>query len=300
MNRALNLFLATRPAFLSITLLGCFMGITIPGTHKESFTINTLAIALALLIHAAGNLLNDYFDHLNGSDQNNNGRITPFTGGSRYIQNKILKPSHIYRFGLILISASISIGLYICSQTTWLLIPIGLAGIALAWSYSAPPLELMAKGALGEIAIAIAWSLIVIGFATLQTENLASKSIPIGITYGLLMANILLVNQIPDIEADRKAGKLTLASQISRHQIWIWYSTICIAAYTFQVIGIYFFETPSATIVTVILLPIFLLCAKNISKYTGDKYQTRKLIVRNMVAAHLYCLLLCLGLLKGT
>lgn len=300
MNRALNLFLAARPAFLSITLLGCFIGIAIPGAHKESFSINTLAIALAVLMHAAGNLFNDYFDHLNGSDQNNNSRITPFTGGSRYIQNKILKPSHIFRFGLILIAVSISIGLYICSQTTWLLIPIGLAGITLAWSYSAPPLELMAKGVLGEVAIAIAWSLIVIGFATLQTEGLAFKSIPIGVAYGLLVANILLVNQMPDIEADRQAGKLTLASQISHRQAWIWYSSIYIAAYAFQFIGIYFFKIPLVTIVTVILLPIFVLCAKNISKYTGDNYQTRKLIVRNMVAAHLYCLLLCLGLLKGT
>ena len=300
MSKVSDLFLSTRPAFLSITLLGCFMGIAILGTHKETFIINILAIAVALLMHAAANLLNDYFDHLNGSDQNNYGRIAPFTGGSRFIQNKILKPSQIHRLGLILLIASILIGLYICSRTSWLLIPIGLTGAVLAWSYSAPPLELMSKGALGEAAIALAWSLIVIGFATLQTGNIAFKAIPIGIAYGLIVANILLVNQIPDIEADRHAGKLTLATQISHHKIWIWYSIIFSGAYAFQFIGIYFFETPIETAITVALIPVFILCARNIYKHTSDKNQTRNLIVRNMVAAHLYCLLLCLGLLKST
>ena len=300
MSKASNLFLAARPAFLSITLLGCLLGLVLPSHIKGSWAINFLAIGLALSVHAAANLLNDYFDHLNGSDQNNHSRITPFTGGSRYIQNRILTPSQIYGLGLTLIVVSAAIGIYIYSQTTWQLIPIGLIGVAIAWSYSAPPLELMSRGVLGEAAIAIAWSLLVIGFASLQANTIAYESIPIGLAYGLMVSNILLVNQIPDIEADQLARKYTLATTHSQHGLRYWYTCIYIIAYVFQFLGMYFFDTPIETIVTILLLPIFFLCSNEISIPEKTNAQTRKLIVRNMIAVHLYSLLLCFGMLIGS
>ena len=142
----LKLFLATRPAFLTITLLGCLIGLSIPSSRKESMAINLLAVTLALCIHAGANLINDYFDYLNGSDENNRNRISPFTGGSRFIQNHLIKPIEIYKLGFALITLSVFIGLYICSQTTWLLIPLGFIGVTAAWTYSAPPLQLMSRG----------------------------------------------------------------------------------------------------------------------------------------------------------
>ena len=102
MSAKLNLILATRPAFLAITLLGCLIGLALPSAVKDTFGINFLAISLALFAHAAANLLNDYFDHLNGSDQNNKDRITPFTGGSRFIQDRIFKPRQILLLGITL------------------------------------------------------------------------------------------------------------------------------------------------------------------------------------------------------
>ena len=115
-----------------------------------------LALILALCMHAAANLLNDYFDHLNGSDDHNYGRISPFTGGSRYIQNQIISATQIHALGIALMLICCILGIYIFSQSTWLLMPIGILGLLLAWAYSAPPLQLMSKGVLGEIAIAIA------------------------------------------------------------------------------------------------------------------------------------------------
>ena len=139
MSTKLNLLLATRPAFLTITLLGCLIGIALPSATKETFGINFLALCVALFTHAAANLLNDYFDHLNGSDQSNEGRITPFTGGSRFIQNQIFKPRQILLLGITLILLSAGLGLYLCSQTTWHLIPLGMIGIFIALAYSATP-----------------------------------------------------------------------------------------------------------------------------------------------------------------
>ena len=297
MTMVLKLFLATRPAFLTITLLGCLIGLSIPSSRKESMAINLLAVTLTLCIHAGANLINDYFDHLNGSDENNRNRISPFTGGSRFIQNHLIKPIEIYQLGFALITLSVFIGLYICSQTTWLLIPLGFIGVTAAWTYSAPPLQLMSRGVLGELSIAIAWSLVVIGFAFMQTTNNAYQAIPIGLAYGLMASNILLINQIPDIEADRVAQKLTLAAKSSPHELRAWYTGISIAAYTLQIIGIYFFGIPIKTLITLSVIPVFIFCANQISEEMIRKNAMKKLILHNLVAIHLYSLLLLIGLL---
>lgn len=300
MSKKLNLLLATRPAFLTITLLGCLIGLVLPSANKETFAVNFLALCLALFTHAAANLLNDYFDHLNGSDQNNEDRIAPFTGGSRFIQDQILKPRQILLLGITLILLSTILGFYICSQTTWHLIPLGMIGIFIAWAYSAPPFELMSKGALGELTISIAWSLVVIGFASIQKNAIAYEAIPIGVAFGLIVSNILLVNQIPDIRADQIAHKLTLATQTTRNELGRWYLTAISGSYALQIIGIHYLELPKTMLITLLPLPIFLHCAKEVSVEINEKKKMKNLIVNNLAAIHLYALLLFFGLLWGS
>ena len=297
MHAALNLFLATRPAFLTITLLGCLIGLTVPSPSKQSIVINLLTFALVILVHAAANVINDYYDHLNGSDQNNHNRISPFTGGSRFIQDQLLKPTQIFHLGVALIILSTAIGLYVCKQTTWLLIPLGITGVIFGWAYSAPPLQLMSRGILGELSIAIAWSLVVIGFASIQTASFVYQAIPMGLAYGLMVSNILLVNQIPDIEADRTARKLTLATRTNGNELSNWYLGIIIAAYIFQLIGVHYFSASIGTLLTVLLLPIFVHCAKTIRMAKKQRDQTKKLIILNLVSIHLYALFLFIGML---
>lgn len=299
MSTKLNLLLATRPAFLTITLLGCWIGLALPSATKATFGINFLALCLALFTHGAANLLNDYFDHLNGSDQSNEDRITPFTGGSRFIQNQIFKPRQILLLGITLILLSAVLGLYLCSQTTWHLIPLGMIGISIAWAYSAPPFELMSKGALGELAISIAWSLVVIGFASIQKNAIAYDAIPIGVAFGLIVSNILLVNQIPDIRADQLAHKLTLATQTSRNELGRWYMVVTACSYALQIMSVHYLQLPKITLITLLPLPIFLYCAKELSVEVSEKEKMKKLIVLNLAAIHLYALLLFFGLLWG-
>jgi 1,4-dihydroxy-2-naphthoate octaprenyltransferase len=67
---------------------------------------------VAVTAHAGANLFNDYFDHINGGDAINTKRISPFTGGSRFIQNETLSPNTIYRLALALILFSVIAGIY--------------------------------------------------------------------------------------------------------------------------------------------------------------------------------------------
>lgn len=289
--------LATRPAFLLITLLGCLIGLlSAKAQITTEWSINALAIGLALFVHAGANLLNDYYDHLNGSDVINEDRISPFTGGSRYIQNLILSPRQIFGLGLLLLVTSTLLGIYLCSQSTWALAPIGIFGIVIAWAYSGPPLQLMSRGALGEIAIALAWSLVVIGFATLQTHTVDLGAIFMGIAFGLMVANILFLNQVPDIKADKLAKKFTLATKSSSRSQWKWYTGFFLAAYFFQLIGIFLLLIPATSLLSLIVLPGFLIFAQRLKGHPTSQERLKNLIYWNIIFIHLYAVLLCIGL----
>ena len=201
-------FLATRPAFLSVTLVAAFIGLGTSQVNGTVFHFDTalIAVLFALVAHAGINVLNDYYDELNGTDRINSERIFPFTGGSRFIQNGVLTSSQTLGLGLLLCSAVIPAGAWLASRAGPGLYLIGFAGLFIGWAYSAPPLKLNSRG-LGEIAVAAGFALIVIGADYVQRHDWSWTPAIASISYALLVTNILFINQFPDYKADASAGK---------------------------------------------------------------------------------------------
>ncbi len=201
--------LATRPAFLSITLAGCLLGFATAVTGGAAFDWERalVTLLLALLAHAGINVLNDYCDHLNGTDARNTQRIYPFTGGSRFIQNGVLSPRQVLVFAVTLFAATIAGGLWLLSVTGAGLFWIGLVGLTIGWAYSAPPLQLNSRG-VGELCVATGFLLVVAGADYAQRGAWAPLPWLAGAPYALLVANVLYINQFPDRAADRASGKL--------------------------------------------------------------------------------------------
>ncbi len=201
--------LATRPAFLTITLAGCLLGFAAVVSEGVAFgwTRALATLLLALLAHAGINVLNDYCDHLNGTDARNTQRLYPYTGGSRFIQNGVFTPKQVRGFALALFAATIAGGLWLLSVAGPGLFWIGLAGLGIGWAYSAPPLQLNSRG-LGELCVACGFLLVVVGAAYVQRGAWSVSPWLAGVPYALLVTNILYINQFPDREADRASGKL--------------------------------------------------------------------------------------------
>ena len=208
-------FAATRPAFLSVTVVGVLLGLACAEYDNtfRSLPLALLTLAFALIAHAGANVINDYYDALNGCDEANTARIAPFTGGSRFIQNGLLTRQQTCRYGYSLLALVIPAGLWLLAQSGSGLLWIGLAGMISGWAYSAPPLRLQSRG-LGEIAITLAWAMVVIGSTYVQAQFVSTTSLFAALAYAPLVANVLFVNQIPDRHADAHAGKRTL---IVRH-----------------------------------------------------------------------------------
>lgn len=204
---------ATRPAFLLVTLVACALGLAIAHGSGVGVTPLTavLSVLLALVAHAAGNVINDYHDR--NADRLNTGRLYPFTGGSRFIQNGVLSARQTALLGYGLLAAVIPGGLWLAWIAGPGLLAIGAGGLLVAWAYSAPPLYLAGRG-LGELCIVAAWLLVVVGTDYVQRGAFSALPFAAGLSYALLVANLLYINQFPDHAGDAAAGKRTLVVRL--------------------------------------------------------------------------------------
>lgn len=208
-NSAFSRYLAaTRLPFLSATLVACLIGlasVSYSGVKLNVFLAVT-TLLLALLVHAAVNVLNDYFDALNGTDDANTDRLFPFTGGSRFIQNGILTRVETARFGYAMLVVAIAGGLWLATRVGNGLLLIGAFGVFTGWAYSAAPLKLNSRG-LGELCVLAGFLGIVVGTDFVQRGIFDPAPALIGLPYALLVTNLLYINQFPDRKADAAAAK---------------------------------------------------------------------------------------------
>ena len=235
-NPLARYFAATRPAFLSVTLVGVLLGLAsaFAGGVKLDPLTAFVTLAFALVAHAGINVLNDYYDALNGSDAANTERRYPFTGGSRFIQNGVISVSAMGIYGYALLAAVVPAGLWLAHATAPGLIWIGLAGLAVGWAYSAPPFKLMSRG-LGEAAVACGWLLVVLGADYVQRGAFAWTPLVAGLPYALHVANLLFINQFPDVKADAAAGKRNLVVRFGAQRARWLYPAIAAFAYAWLV-----------------------------------------------------------------
>lgn len=205
-------FHATRPKFFPASVLPVLAGTAWGAYAANQFDLYVFALALlaTVCVHAASNVLNDVGDEIIGTDRRNEQRIYPYTGGSRFIQMGILTQSRMARLGvaLLVIAALAGIALFIEKGPVVLL--FGVAGIALGVLYSLGPVKLSAIG-LGETAVAIAFGVLpVTGAAWLQGATIDPTLLLFSLPVSAWVAAILLINEVPDIEADDASGKGTL------------------------------------------------------------------------------------------
>jgi len=208
--------LATRPKFFPASVLPVAAGTAWGAKVAGVFAIPEFLLALlaTVLVHAASNVFNDVGDEIGGTDRSNSARIYPYTGGSRFIQNDILTLRQMTAWAVLLCLAAAILG----GALTWMVGPgviwFGVAGIALGMLYSLPGIQLSGRG-VGELAVAIAFGIIpVTGAAWVQGAELNLPLLVFSLPISCWVAAILIMNEVPDIEADGQTGKRTLVVRL--------------------------------------------------------------------------------------
>ena len=159
-------------------------------------------------LHTAANLINDYYD-AKGSDAINL-RVTPFSGGSRAVQEEGLSLNALEVMIVIFLFIALFTAVWMTKAGRPMVIPLGLMGLFIGWAYSTPPLQLMSRG-WGEVLIFFAFGpLVSLGAYYAITGHMTFNSFLIGIPHAFLITGVLWINEFPDYEADKSVGKNNL------------------------------------------------------------------------------------------
>lgn len=288
----------TRPGFLTITVVACLLGITSAdacGHPPHPWTV-LATLVLAVLAHAAGNVINDVHDAQSGADAGNTSGIFPFTGGTRLIQLGMVSVRQTRDLARALMLLVVPGGLALALWSTPALLWIGALGLLLAWAYSAPPLQLMSRG-LGELTVAAVWSLVVIGADAVQRGSVFIIPVFTSISYGLLIANILLINGVPDANSDASVGKATLAVRLgARGTAWL-YALLALLAHGWLAWGVWQFIQPERALWGLASAPLSAAAAVLLWQRASTPEQLRPAIVLTIAAACVHGLAMAAGLL---
>ncbi|MCK5304026.1 MAG: prenyltransferase [Candidatus Heimdallarchaeota archaeon] len=198
-----------RLPFISVTVLAVVVGTAVAYYEDKSFDwlIFLLAVIGIIAFNACVDLMNDFFDHLSGNDEVNE-KLTPFSGGSRMIQNKLFSTARTLMGAIVSFLITLGIGLYINFTVAGnIVLYIGIGGAFIGIFYVGKPINL-AKFGFAEIAIFISLGPVALfGAYYIQQEKFSWTPIYASIIVGLLIALVLFVNQFPDYEADKESGR---------------------------------------------------------------------------------------------
>lgn len=227
-----RLFHATRPKFFPASVLPVLVGTAwgVQASGQFAALVFALALLATVCVHAASNVLNDVGDESGGTDRQNEDRIYPYTGGSRFIQTGIMSASEMARLGISLLALAAVAGLVLLVMKGPMILYFGLVGVALGVLYSLGPVRLSALG-IGEASVAIAFGVVpVAGAAWLQGAALDSQLLLFSLPVSAWVAGILLINGVPDATADGATGKRTLPVRLGLRGTSVLYIALHVTA----------------------------------------------------------------------
>jgi 1,4-dihydroxy-2-naphthoate polyprenyltransferase len=291
-------FAATRPAFLTASLMACVIGMATAWRGDPGFDIALALVTLlfALMAQAGVNVLNDYYDALNGTDAQNTERIFPFTGGSRFIQNGVMSLAEMRNYGFALFAGVALAGLWLMERSAPQLMYIGLAGLFIGWAYSAPPFKLNSRG-LGEFCVAAGFLAITVGTDFVQRKGFDTMPFIAGLPYALLVTNLLFINQFPDRNADTAAGKLHWVARLPIQSARWGYALIVVLAYAWLLTTVVLGLLPLLALLAFFALPLSVKAALSLMRHAAQPRQLGDAIKATIGAMMVHGTLLSLALI---
>jgi 1,4-dihydroxy-2-naphthoate octaprenyltransferase len=218
--------LAIRPKTLPAAAAPVVVGAALAYGDGGFQLITTVVILLvALLLQIGSNLANDVFDYEKGADEGE--RLGP----TRVAQSGLLTPGEIKRGMGIVFGASAILGLYLVFIGGWPILLLGVTAILAAIAYTGGPYPLGYHG-LGEAFVFLFFGLAAVaGTYYLQIGAITPVVWWMAVVMGLLITAILVVNNLRDLENDRRSGKRTLAARFGPRFARLEYLFCILAAY---------------------------------------------------------------------
>ncbi len=196
------------------------------------------AFAAIFLVEVGKNAVNDLYDFRSGADTAvRPEERSPFSGGKRVLVDRLVTERDLVVIAWIAFGLAGAIGLEVASRSRLSLLLLGAAAAAISILYAAPPVKLASRG-MGELAVfGVYGPGIVLGTLLLLRANVTAEAVLVSLSLGFLIANVLILNEVPDERADRLADKRTLVVRLGRARTPALVAAMFLAAFLLPVFG---------------------------------------------------------------
>jgi 1,4-dihydroxy-2-naphthoate octaprenyltransferase len=222
-------FLATRPWSFTMTAISVGVGGAVAALDGAfDVWLFLLTLVGAVCVHGATNLINDYFDYKSGVDRP--GAPTTLYRPHPLVEELIF-PQTVLTISLILYAIAAMIGLELIRLKGAGLLWFILVGAIASFFYTAGPIKYKYL-ALGELAVFLMWGPVIVGGTYfVQRGSLSPDAVLISVPFGLLVALVLLANNLRDIDYDRSARIATLGTLLGQQKTRVLYQGLILLAY---------------------------------------------------------------------
>lgn len=283
-------WLAIRPRTLPAAASGVIMGCALAWYDGAFYLMPALAcLLIALLLQIGSNVANDVFDFERGAD------TAERLGPVRVTQAGLLSPAQVKRGMFVIFSLAAMLGLYLAALRGWTVVWLGAAAMISAVAYTGGPFPLGYHG-LGDVFVFCFFGLAAVaGTYFVQVGSVSAAAWWMSVPVGLIVTAILVVNNLRDLEGDRKAGKNTLAVRLGVNGAKKQYVFCVGAAYLLVPVLILVMLIPVGGLLTWLSLPIAIRTLRVVFTQTGSSLNPA--LAGTGKTAFLFSLFFWLGLL---
>ncbi len=279
----------TLPAAIAPVLVGTAAAVQLAG-ELPRWGAFVAALVGSIFIQIGTNLANDYSDARRGADTAD--RLGPV----RVTSAGLVTPRRVLNATWIAFAVAVACGIYLTTVAGLVILLIGAVSIAAGVLYTGGPRPYGYAG-LGELFVFLFFGLVAVnGSYYVQVEELDALPLGLSVAVGFLATAILVVNNVRDLETDRRAGKMTLAVRIGRHNAVMLYRALMLGAFAVLPIALLAGDASALPLVGLLALPLTVGPMRTMSNRSDGPALNGALAATGAVLAA-YSLLVSAGLL---
>ena len=285
---------ALRLHYVPTSIFPAMLGSVIAWTTFREFNFwYFILVIIGVTVHHMGlNMIDDVFDYLHAVDRLPGEERNPYTGGSGVLTGGLLPTGQVLSASIFCYLIGIVITVYLAVMIGWPILIFAAIGIFSSVFYTMPPIRYGYRG-FGELSLLINFGpVICLGAFYVQTGSIDWEPFIISLVPGFLMWSMIVINEIPDYEEDRQAGKLNLVARLGRKPGVILYVAGLVCAYATMLLSASFGITSFSVLLGLLTLPV----AYNSFRILNENYMDKvKMAPANLATIKVHALtLICL------
>ncbi len=283
---------AIRYHFTPASIFPVCIGAVVSWARGSPFSLWYFLLLLCAIVlnHIALNMTDDYFDYQHSVDQVKPNEKNPYTGGSGTLTESLITPKAMFTVFTALYVVVILIGLFLTYERGLFILLFWVIGLFSSIFYTAPPIKFAHHG-FGEIGLFLNFGP-VLGLLSffIQAQTITLEALIATLPCGIMLFSMIIINEIPDLSNDSKAGKLTLVARWGVRTGIKMYVISWIATYVVIALGVVFSITPWYHLITVLWLPFALQSILIVKKHYENLGQLPRANLAMIRAHSLICM----------